>query len=90
MRKTIHCLISGRVQGVCFRMYTQQQARIFGITGWVRNLQDGRVEVLASGEENNIKQLQRWLRNGPSMARVTHIEINEPVQGEEFEEFSIR
>ena len=86
MKKTIHCLISG----VCFRMYTQQQARIFGITGWVRNLNDGRVEVLASGEENSLKQMKSWLRNGPSMARVTHIEINETDQAEDFDDFSIR
>ena len=90
MRKTIHCLISGRVQGVCFRMYTQQQARIYGVTGWVRNLQDGRVEVLASGEENSLKQMKQWLRKGPSMARVTHIEVDESDQSEKFEEFTVR
>ncbi len=50
MNKGIHCFVTGRVQGVCFRMYTQRQAEDNGLTGWVRNLADGQVEVPAGAE----------------------------------------
>ena len=62
--------VSGRVQGVAFRYYTQQQARALGLDGYARNLADGRVEVLAVGEDDAIERLAGWLRRGPSLARV--------------------
>ena len=89
MKKTIHCFVSGRVQGVCFRMSTSQQAKILGLTGWVRNLEDGRVEVMASGEDALIEELRRWLTQGPGMAQVINLECNF-TDFEEFPEFSIR
>ena len=89
MKKAIHCLVSGRVQGVCFRMATREQAMLFGITGWVRNLPDGRVEVMACGEETQLKQLQEWLKRGPEHARVLNLEIKE-VEPKDFKDFSIR
>ena len=89
MKQTIHCYVSGRVQGVCFRMATREQATLFGITGWVRNLPDGRVEVMACGEEEQVKQLLEWLHKGPEHAQVINLETKK-IEPQEFENFSIR
>lgn len=89
VKKTIHGYISGRVQGVFFRAHTREQARLFSVTGWVRNLPDGRVEVLASGEEAQIKHLQAWLKRGPEHAQVLKLEVEE-LEYQAFEDFSVR
>jgi len=89
MTKTIHFVVSGRVQGVFFRFKTKQQANLYGIKGWVRNLPDGKVEGRATGEENSLEALSSWLQQGPEMARVLKVEIKESAF-EEFEGFSIR
>ena len=75
----IHCIVSGRVQGVWFRASTCEQARQLGLTGWVRNLPEGQVEVLACGPKENIEQLHRWLHQGPRMANVTEVTYEEVV-----------
>ncbi len=64
------CYVSGRVQGVCFRAATQEQAERLGVTGYARNLADGRVEVLACGPPAAVAQLREWLHEGPPAARV--------------------
>jgi acylphosphatase len=89
MGKGLHCYVSGRVQGVCFRMSTQMQANSYGLTGWVRNLQNGQVEVMAFGEERQLKIFRQWLNSGPSMAQVIGVE-SESVEFQKFEVFSIR
>jgi acylphosphatase len=89
MEKTIHCFVSGRVQGVCYRMETSQQAKILGLTGWVRNLEDGRVEVMASGEAALIDQLRTWLAKGPKLAQVINVESHD-MEYQAFPDFSIR
>lgn len=89
MRKSINCCVSGRVQGVCFRMATCQQAKLLGLTGWVRNRDDGRVEVFASGESSLLEELRTWLTHGPSMAKVLNLECTS-VDYEEYPDFSIR
>ena len=86
---TIHCHISGRVQGVCFRMAAREQADLHGITGWVRNLPDGRVEVMASGNEDQLKEFKEWLKRGPDMARVLELDVRE-VDYEPFDSFTVR
>ncbi len=58
----LHAFISGRVQGVFFRVYTKEKALMLGLTGWVRNLRDGRVEVVAEGNEDNLRKLLQWLQ----------------------------
>lgn len=73
----IHCFASGKVQGVWFRASTQEQAKLLNITGWARNLPDGRVEVLACGERENIAQLYKWLKHGPQLANVTKLTYEE-------------
>jgi len=89
MKKTIHCFISGRVQGVFFRATTADQARQLGITGWVRNLPDGRVEVKATADNETLEEFKRWLTDGPERANVSDLEINE-IDLEEFDEFTVQ
>ena len=68
-------LVSGRVQGVFFRDSTRRQAQVLGISGWVRNLFDGRVEALACGEKQQLDAFAKWLEIGPEYAKVTNIEV---------------
>jgi len=89
MKNTMNYFVSGRVQGVCFRMATCQQANLLGLTGWVRNLEDGRVEVLACGEAPLLEELRKWLTHGPSMAKVLNLECVK-VDYQEYPDFSIR
>ncbi|MBM4046774.1 MAG: acylphosphatase [Planctomycetes bacterium] len=73
--KRAHVLISGRVQGVWFRGYTQEQAVELDVNGWVRNLRDGRVEAVFEGDENAVQQMVNWCHVGPPSARVTKVEV---------------
>ncbi len=68
-------LISGRVQGVFYRSSAQQQASNLGLRGWVRNLMDGRVELLACGDQVILDELEKWLQIGPDYAKVSNIEV---------------
>jgi acylphosphatase len=72
------CVVAGRVQGVFFRASAREQAQRLGLTGYARNLPDGRVEVLACGVPAAVAELREWLRNGPSAAEVTGVAC-EPV-----------
>ena len=66
-------LVSGRVQGVFYRASTREQAQALGLSGYAKNLPDGRVEVVASGEDSAIDALERWLWRGPVAAEVTQV-----------------
>jgi acylphosphatase len=72
----LHAKISGRVQGVGFRFFTYQVAQEHNLTGWVRNLHDGRVEVLAEGPHQGLNTLLRTLRKGPMSAEVADIDYD--------------
>lgn len=72
--KCERCLVSGRVQGVWYRAGTREQARNLGLSGYARNLADGRVEVLACGDPQAVEQLKRWLWEGPPAAQVSGVE----------------
>ncbi len=86
----VRLIIEGRVQGVWFRDSTRRVANSLGVRGWVRNLPDGNVEVVAEGPEEQVRQLVEWSHKGPPHARVTNvIEFPEPYTGE-FENFEIR
>ena len=86
----VHLLIFGRVQGVCFRYYTQDIAQSLGINGWVKNCWDGKVEVLMEGEEDKLKELIDWCYGGPRSAVVEKIDIKWEKYKGEFNSFSIR
>lgn len=74
-RICLHGYISGKVQGVYFRQSTQEQAERLDIDGWVRNLADGRVELLIEGEEEALRELEKWLARGPVKAKVAAVEL---------------
>ncbi len=69
----LHAFISGRVQGVFFRSSTRAKAEELGLRGWARNLADGRVEVMAEGDEESLKKLLKWLYKGPPDAVVKDV-----------------
>lgn len=69
--------MAGRVQGVAFRASTVEQARAHGVTGWVRNLADGSVELEAQGDEARITALLAWCAHGPPAARVTGVTVDD-------------
>ena len=75
-KNSVRLLISGRVQGVWYRASTKQQADDLGLTGWVRNCKSGQVEVIAEGADAAIDKLISWCRTGPSMARVTDVQVD--------------
>lgn len=76
-RVCLHGYVSGRVQGVFFRQATAEQAERLDVDGWVRNLGDGRVEVLLEGEEPAVRELAAWLEQGPPKAKVTALALEE-------------
>jgi acylphosphatase len=85
----LHCLISGKVQGVFFRANTQKKAKALQINGWVKNLASGHVEVYGSGAPQAIAEFREWLKHGPKKANVTTLQdLVSPY--EEFKDFSIR
>jgi acylphosphatase len=73
----VRCIVAGRVQGVYYRAATVEEAARLGLDGWVKNLPDGRVEVVAAGEPAAIAALVRWLWQGPPAARVAAVHIEE-------------
>ena len=88
-RVRVHALISGRVQGVCYRLETRSAARIRGVDGWVRNLADGRVEAVFEGTRHAVDDMTEWCRQGPPAARVTKVEVREESPGDPFHAFEI-
>ncbi|MGH8459624.1 MAG: acylphosphatase [Nevskiales bacterium] len=82
--------VSGRVQGVGFRYAALHEARRLGVSGWVRNLPDGRVEVLAQGTDELLDRLSGWLQQGPPGARVTGVERSTEPSAELAPGFDIR
>lgn len=86
----IHIWISGVVQGVGFRFFAVRQARELGVSGWVRNTPDGRVEIVAEGEKWQLEEFAKNVKTGPSHSAVTGIEIKEEEFQNEFEGFEVR
>lgn len=72
-----HYWVTGKVQGVWFRASTKKEADKLGVTGWVRNVAEGRVEVLACGTAQQLAQLESWLSKGPDLARVDELLIED-------------
>lgn len=89
MKARAHVLVSGRVQGVFFRDHTRRWALSLGLTGWVRNLWDGRVEVVAEGEKERLEGLIARLKEGPPLARVENVSVDWEEYRSEFSDFRI-
>lgn len=81
----VHAFVTGKVQGVWFRQSTKEQALKRSVTGWAKNLSDGRVEVLLCGDADAVGKVQRWLHDGPELARVDKVVAEEldyqPLEG---------
>lgn len=88
--KRYHLIISGRVQGVSYRVSAWEKARELALTGWVRNLSDGRVEIVAEGEAERLDQMTAWAGQGPRFARVSNVDMTENIATGEFSDFQIR
>ncbi len=88
--KRAHLWIQGRVQGVFYRAFTRDLALKLGLKGWVKNLPDGRVEVVLEGPEEKIQEAIKQCWQGPPAARVTDIEIKWEEPTDEFDGFDIR
>jgi acylphosphatase len=84
-----HLIISGRVQGVCYRMETQSAANQIGVFGWVRNKRDGRVEALVEGTREQVESLIEWCRIGPPIAHVKDVEVTWESYRGEFRSFEV-
>jgi acylphosphatase len=83
-------LVAGRVQGVRYRESCRKKAQEFGVSGWVSNLADGRVEALFEGEKQGVERMVEWAKRGPFWAKVSSFELNEEEYRGEFEGFEIR
>jgi acylphosphatase len=85
----VHVWVSGRVQGVCFRDFAERWGSMLGLTGWVRNLWDRRIEIVAEGDRAGLEQLLEHLRIGPPSARVEGLEVRWEEPSGEFSNFRI-
>ena len=89
LRRTRIYLISGRVQGVGYRSFAQRAARDLRVGGWVRNLDDGRVEVLGTGSGRQLDEFEGELRLGPPVADVRHVHVKDSVEDSAMEDVRI-
>lgn len=85
----VHVWIKGRVQGVFFRAYTRDAAHLIGVTGWVRNLPDGRVEAVFEGESDKVERMIEWCREGSPMSRIERVDLLEEVYTGDFDRLTI-
>lgn len=90
MNRRVRIIVTGFVQGVNFRRYTQMTAQSLGVTGWVRNLPTGEVEACFEGEDSAVTTMVDWCRSGPPSGRVDTIEVLEETFSGEFDAFTIR
>ena len=86
----IQLIVAGRVHGVGFRWSTKREADLLGVTGYVRNLTDGTVEIVAQGQQAAVERLIAWSRHGPSFARVTSVDVTELTPQGRYREFSLQ
>jgi acylphosphatase len=86
---TVHLLIKGKVQGVFYRQSAKEKANATGVTGWVRNTDDGNVEIIATGNDKALQAFIDWCHIGPLSAVVSEVNVT-PVADEQFESFEVR
>lgn len=84
-----HAIITGRVQGVFFRLETQRAASNHDVSGWVRNKPDGTVEAIFEGDETDVKSILAWCHQGPPNARVDNVEVTWQDYAGEFSKFEV-
>ena len=84
-----HLFIEGRVQGVFFRACTQEEAHKRKLTGWVKNLYDGRVEAVFEGDEKDVQSMIEWCHRGPPHAMVAHVSAKIEEYRDEYSDFSV-
>ena len=89
-KRRAHAIISGRVQGVFFRMETQRAAGKIGVSGWVRNRTDGTVEAVFEGEGERVNAALKWCEKGPPHAVVSDVKVEWQNYADEFKRFEIR
>ena len=75
--RTVHLIIKGKVQGVYYRASARDVANELGVTGWIKNMPDGNVEALVSGNGERVMKFVEWCRKGPKNAEVIDVEIND-------------
>lgn len=85
-----HVYVSGRVQGVFFRDSTREEAKRLGLSGWVENLPDGRVEAVFQGPSDSVRQMVRWCEEGPSHADVDDVQTDFEDASEDLQGFQVR
>ena len=90
MKSNLHVIISGRVQGVWFRASTKQQAEKLGLTGWVKNTDNGQVEAVFEGEDEKLDEIINWCHKGPSLSKVEKVDIKKQKPTNAFDDFSIK
>ena len=90
MLKQVHLYIKGDVIGIGFRAWTKIQAKIIGVTGWVRNKEDGFVEAQIQGEEEKVKQIIDLVKKAPPVSHVSEVEVFWQEPKEIFDQFEIR
>ncbi len=90
MNTRVYVLVSGKVQGVFFRSSAKKRADELHLTGWVRNLEDGRVEAVIEGDQEKIDKMVEWCRKGPDYADVKDIQVISEKYTGEFNDFSVR
>lgn len=84
-----HLYIAGRVQGVFYRAWTLKQAESLGLVGWVKNLDNARVEAIFEGSEKKVKEMVSRCKKGPKLAKPTHLDVSWEKATGEFEKFEI-
>ena len=84
-----HVVVSGKVQGVCFRMETKRVAESYSVSGWVRNNRNGTVEAVFEGEKDDIASVIEWCKKGPSHSKVSRVDITEENYTGKFRGFDI-
>ncbi|MBW2637078.1 MAG: acylphosphatase [Deltaproteobacteria bacterium] len=89
MNKRVHLTVSGRVQRVFFRAEIESQALRLHLKGWVRNMSDGKVEILIEGDEGDVQRMIAWCHKGPRLAKVEGVDCHEELFQDAFDDFGI-
>ena len=90
VEESVHILVTGKVQGVFFRQATKVIAIKNHVTGWVKNLESGQVEILLEGEDQNVNSIVEWCHNGPANSRVDEIKIEQQKFSGQYSNFEVR